>query len=318
MKYLLFFACFFVFFQEFAFAGGAGSSGGNGGGGEVLFHAIAVRVSHWLEDSLKEVTLSTNLHLKEHHLTAENLFLLYQSAVKKTHVRFISQSQLEPHCRLQKDELACQLKKDSRICINVNTPDALIECNEDLFKAEAPEVQFAITFHEYMGIAGIEKNDDKNYSQYPVSKYLVSERRTNSEPKEAGVEERCFNENIAIIEEIFSVAHKKNTKDVSQDALSLRCFKGILRPNGDFEIVGISDWMSRHTEMSTVLEEKELENFCKHFGFKRAFLLERQSDGISIAPKSFVLLAEKFKNKSILWHHLGSVLYPVSKLKCSN
>ena len=315
MKTILLFTWMAIFSSAGVFAqGGAGSSGGNGGGGEILFHAITVRLTHWLEEHLKDESLASQLHLKKGDISAQDLVKRYIAATQTAHIKFIPQKRLSVECSTKKDRIACLLKNSSRVCINSSQPVHVIECNEELFNVEKPDIQLAITFHEYLGLAQIEQNDSQDYSQYPISKYLLV---LNEPPLDSHrpplSEKKCLNEKIAILEEIFS----QGQKDAESDALSLRCFEGRTNPDGgSFDIFSISDYLNRRTNLAVVLEKDELNQVCKHFGYRSGLIHDRPSAWITVDPKRFSSLKKSLKPGSTLWHHVDQSLHPIADLKC--
>jgi len=169
MKTLLFFISIIAPASTFAQGGG---KVGNGGGGELLFHYNTEKISKWLMDNSE--TLAQKLRLSS--ISPESLVSAFENAVKSTpDVRFIQEKNLANECA-KGDSGACLLADHkTRICMNHATPN-FIRCNEDLYDKSSGDLQFAINFHEYLGIAGIEANGDdsaESYSNYPVSKYLM-------------------------------------------------------------------------------------------------------------------------------------------------
>jgi hypothetical protein len=142
-----------------AFAQGGGHAG-NGGGNEILFHNLSEKISEWLTKNLANSELEKKLHLNGMSVTGESLVKAYQSAVADTpDVKFIPASKLAEECS----------KQDLGACI--------IRCNSDLFDEAKGKIQFAIVFHEYLGVAGIESNgtsDLSSYSRYPISQYILN------------------------------------------------------------------------------------------------------------------------------------------------
>ena len=154
---------------------------GNGGGAEIRFKWITTQTTKWLERYLADGTLTKKLHLDKSGFTAETVVKGYKDAVSSTlAVKFLKQENLAAACK-SGDQAACALSESSRICVNYSNPKS-IECNQDLFQDSDGDEQYSINFHEYLGVAGIEKNlvvknekgVDNSYSQYPISQYLMT------------------------------------------------------------------------------------------------------------------------------------------------
>ena len=160
--------------SSMAFA--AGRETGNGGGGEILFHDISTQIQSWMKIYLADGTLGAKLQLQDSKVAPDQLAKIYQDTIVATpDVKFIPNASLDAVCK-QGDEGACLLEQNpSRVCVNHSAPN-YIRCNDDLFENMSGDIQFSINLHEYLGVAGIEKNgmsDIQSYSQYPISKYLM-------------------------------------------------------------------------------------------------------------------------------------------------
>jgi len=149
---------------------------GNGGGGEIIFHNLSAKVSSWLLKKQDQGSLEQKLHLNGTSVTGAHLVSAYQNAVISTpDVKFIPEAGLATECA-SGDVDACMLaQNNSRICMNHQNPN-FIRCNEDEFMKSQGNIRYAIVFHEYLGVAGIETNgvsEGASYSQYPISKYII-------------------------------------------------------------------------------------------------------------------------------------------------
>jgi hypothetical protein len=150
---------------------------GNGGGGEILFSTLTAKISTWLKNNHQQGSLAQKLHLEDGNVSENELLEAYGRAAKSTpDVKFIPEKDLTGECT-KGDAGACLLADNlTRICMNHTNPN-FIRCNDDLFNKSSGDLQFAITFHEYLGIAGIESNGGStsaNYSRYPISKWIMN------------------------------------------------------------------------------------------------------------------------------------------------
>jgi hypothetical protein len=151
---------------------------GNGGGGEIHFHSLASQIGSWLRQYYDDGTLAKKLILDEKNISAKNLVVEFEKAVNNTpDVKFIPVNEISASCQ-SGDAGACLLDKNpSRICVNHGGMDGnYIRCNGDAFNGADGDLQFSIVFHEYLGVAGIEINEEsdiQSYSKYPISRYLM-------------------------------------------------------------------------------------------------------------------------------------------------
>lgn len=139
---------------------------GNGGGEEVEFVAIADEVQTWLADSLKDGTLAEKLKLDEvridgKEITAQEVYDKYAQARKDVGVRL----------KFSKNHIS--FNENDRICSNHDEPEKHIQCSIPEWRAISNVIRYTIVFHEYLGIARLEKNEG-DYSTYPISKNLVA------------------------------------------------------------------------------------------------------------------------------------------------
>jgi hypothetical protein len=150
-----------------------GEKVGNGGGGEVEFASIRSELAAWVKARYDDGTLDKKLGLSESgtKVTSADLFLGFGLAVNHVGSNVIFQ---DDPIRISGSSTA----PAGRICGNSSNP-ARIVCNNALWNASSPQIKYAIVFHEYLGVAGIETNQGE-YSLYPISKNIVQYvRRTD-------------------------------------------------------------------------------------------------------------------------------------------
>ncbi len=142
----------------------------------ILFENLTRQISNWLAKHLNEANLDARLNLSAAKIAERTMVEKFNEAVAKTAVEFIPENKLSEECK-KGDLIACELARSTRTCINSILKKARIVCNGDLYTKRVGDEQFVITFHEYLGIAGIEtdKLDDLrvHFSQYPISRHLM-------------------------------------------------------------------------------------------------------------------------------------------------
>lgn len=149
-----------------------GHGAGNNGGLELSFQSVRVQTLDWLERNLNNKTLTEKLALKV--ITAEELFSKYRDAYNIVNIKVLKESELTSLCEKNKDALICGLKNNKRVVCKNESEPARILCVDERLSALPGDEQFSINFHEHLGVAGIEINDESaDYSRYPISSRLM-------------------------------------------------------------------------------------------------------------------------------------------------
>lgn len=129
---------------------------GNGGGEDVEFHKITSEIQIWMKKNQEQGKLDAKLQLSA--VGGTKLYLDFNEAVNSTTLKFQDQ--------------AVMVNGQSRVCGNDINPNRII-CNRTLWNHQtAGNLKYAIVLHEYLGVAGYERNIIE-YSQYPISKNIL-------------------------------------------------------------------------------------------------------------------------------------------------
>ncbi len=129
---------------------------GNGGGEDVEFHKITSEIQSWMKANLDLGKLDEKLQLNG--VSGLKLNADLSEAVNSTTLKF----QDEP----------VMVAGQSRVCGNDRNPNRIV-CNRKLWNHQiAGNTKYAIVLHEYLGVAGYERNV-MEYSQYPISKNIL-------------------------------------------------------------------------------------------------------------------------------------------------
>lgn len=139
-------------------------SGTHGGGEDGAFKAIRNEIQTWLNKSNESHTLENKLGrnaLQAYEgFSATNLAVAEKVIFNHTPIEF-------------KDDYG---NKNIRICKNENT---VITCNIDEWNRTSGANRYLVVFHEYLGVAGIEKNVSVADSQYPISSKILPYVKSN-------------------------------------------------------------------------------------------------------------------------------------------
>ncbi len=139
--------------------GGSGSVGG-GGGDEIEFVYMGNAIKQWLKTENLNHTLGEKLGMSDQ--AAGELTSKYEKAMQQVANRLAFSNE------------AIMVEGLPRVCKReVGTSDqAKIQCDRNEWRKLLIGVKFGIVFHEYLGIAGYEPNQN-SYSDYPISPKLV-------------------------------------------------------------------------------------------------------------------------------------------------
>ncbi len=129
---------------------------GNGGGEDIEFHKMTSDIQTWVQANLKSGELEKKLSLTPG--SAKNFSDQLKKAVDSAQVKF------------QDEDII--VSGQLRVCGNDSQPARII-CNRSLWRDTPTQVKYGIVLHEYLGVAGIEKNI-LGYSQYPISQKILS------------------------------------------------------------------------------------------------------------------------------------------------
>jgi hypothetical protein len=151
-----------LFAQILSFAALAQSTGSNGGGDDVVFKQHRNELAGWVAKNQEVGRLSSKLKLQT--LTGAELQARFADAAAKVGERIVFN-----HERIVFVDR--QGRENVRVCKNeIDT----ITCNIEEWRGlKDGRLRYAIVFHEYLGIAGIETNQETPYSQYPISSQIL-------------------------------------------------------------------------------------------------------------------------------------------------
>jgi hypothetical protein len=139
------------------------AQGDVGGGGEVAhFKALSITVEKWVDESYLDGTLAHKLDLKT--IRAKDFYQGYKKALQDVGNKII----------FNHDPII--INGSPRICKNDRSLKT-ITCNIDEWngpeeKPTSEITRFILSFHEPLGVASIETNDEADYSQFPYSPNL--------------------------------------------------------------------------------------------------------------------------------------------------
>ena len=129
---------------------------GNGGGEDVQFHKITSEVETWIVNNNNLGQLSAKLQLGS--INSNDFLTNFSNAVNSTTLTF--------------QDAPVIVAGQTRVCGNDINPNRIV-CNREMWNQQtAGNLKYAIVLHEYLGVAGYEKNI-LNYSQYPISKNIL-------------------------------------------------------------------------------------------------------------------------------------------------
>jgi hypothetical protein len=141
----------------------AQSTGSNGGGQDVAFKRIRNEISNWIVKNAEIGKLESKLRLQV--ISGPELRTRYLKAVEA-----VGEKILFNHEKIVfRDEETGQ--ENVRVCKN---EESRITCNIDEWDGiRDGRLKYAIVFHEFLGVAGLETNQGTPYSRYPISPEIM-------------------------------------------------------------------------------------------------------------------------------------------------